>query len=359
MLRLPNRILVCPLDWGLGHASRMIPVIYTLLKNNQEVVIAADNLPLQLLRSEFPELTYIRFPSYIVKYSKKKSLVASMLKQAPMLLYQIYKEHNELKKIIKKYKIKTVISDNRYGLWSKSVNSIFVTHQIQIMMPAGLSFFSLPVCLLNRFFIKKYNQCWIPDIAGENNLSGDLSHNIPLPANASFIGILSRFTLQNKFIENKFKTDVLVILSGPEPQRTIFEEIIISQLLKSAYSSVIVTGNPGAESEIPISQKIRKVSHLNSAEMKQAIINSGIVICRSGYTSIMDLTALKKKAILIPTPGQTEQEYLAKYMMQKNWFYCVDQDKFNLPKAIEELKKVNQQISINSENLLIQAISGL
>lgn len=359
MLRSPNRVLVCPLDWGLGHASRMIPLISALLKNKNDVIIAADNLPLQLLQNEFPQLTFIKFSSYIVKYSRKKSLVTSMLKQLPSLLYQIYKEHQELKKIIKEYKITTVISDNRYGLWNKSVNSIFVTHQLRIMMPSGLSFFSFPVCLLNCFFIKKFNQCWIPDYADENNISGDLSHNIPIPYNSKFIGILSRFDLPDKFIENKYKTDILVILSGPEPQRTKLEELVISQLLYSDYTSVIVAGTMKNETEISISSKIKKVSHLGTVEMKQAIINSPVVICRSGYSSIMDLVALKKKAILIPTPGQTEQEYLAKYMMQKNWFYCIEQDKFNLSNAIEHLEMINPQFNVNSANLLLQAISCL
>ena len=359
MSRLPSKILVCPLDWGLGHASRMIPVIYALLKNKKEVIIAADNLPLRLLQDEFPELEFIRFSSYIVKYSKKKSLVTSMLKQTPKLLFQIYREHKELNKIIKENNITTVISDNRYGLWNKSVNSIFVTHQIRIMMPKGLSVFSSPVCLFNKFFINKYDQCWIPDNEGKNNLSGDLSHNITLPSNARFIGILSKFDLQNKFIENKYKTDILVILSGPEPQRTLLEELLISQIQKTDYSAVIVAGAPGNTTEELITQKIRRVSHLNTCEMKQAIINSEVVICRSGYTSVMDLFALKKKAILIPTPGQTEQEYLARYLFQKNWFYCISQDQFKLIEAIEGLKKTDPPVNLYSDKLLKKAINNL
>lgn len=359
MLKLQNRVLVCPLDWGLGHASRMIPVVHALLKHEYEVVIAADNYPLQLLKKEFPQLESVKFPSVTVKYSKGGSLVSGMFKQLPALLFQVYKEHILLKKIIRDHDINIVVSDNRFGLWNHSVLTVFITHQLKIIMPEKWSFFETPVCLLNRFFIDKFDQCWVPDLAGKINVSGDLSHKLPVPSHAYFVGILSRFTNLKKEARLDQTTDVLVILSGPEPQRGILEELLKKQLKGTTYSVIIVGGTPGDETRNFIADKIIKVPHLDTEAMLRAIQSSKYVICRSGYSSIMDLIALKKKAIMVPTPGQTEQEYLADFMNKKGWFYCQKQDGFNLGKAIENIDQINPDYPEFNEGLLNKAISAL
>lgn len=358
-MKLQNRILVCPLDWGLGHASRMIPVIYSLIKHEFDVVIAADKYPLQLLKKEFPQLQFIVFPSVSIAYSKKNSQIFSMLKQAPLLLWQILKEHRKLNKIITDNDIDIVLSDNRYGLWNIAVQSIFVTHQINIMMPKGWSFFKALIDLFNLSFIKKYDQCWVPDLDGEINVSGDLSHKLSLPANAYFVGLLSRFTKLKTDESFDQTTDVLVILSGPEPQRSIFEEQIKKELCNSTYSAIIVGGTPGDEIRNFVADKIIKVPHLDTEGMRRAILSSKNIICRSGYSSIMDFIALKKTAFLVPTPGQTEQEYLAAYMTKREWFCSCSQADFNLNKAIEKIQMLHPVFPDFNEDLLHKAVSAI
>jgi len=205
-----------------------------------------------------------------------------------------------------------IISDNRFGLWNKNVHSVYITHQLMIKMPQGLKFLEPIVWRFHRFFILKYDECWIPDYEGEKNLSGDLAHKYPLPKNAKFIGSLSRFSLLKNIVpKNEYQT--VAVLSGVEPQRSIFEKELIKRLENCAEKTLIVQGKPQKEKQIQTIQNLTIVSHLETSELASVLLGAKQIISRSGYSTIMDLDALNclHKAELIPTPGQTEQEYLA------------------------------------------------
>lgn len=352
-----KRILVCPLNWGLGHASRMVPVISQLINHGFTVVIGADEAPLRFLRNEFPSLDWVEFSSYKIKYSKHNTLVFKMLWSLPKVIQGIYKEHRQVREIIKQKQIDIVISDNRFGLWNKEVRTIFVTHQISIKTPAWLRFLEYPLYKINIYFIAKYNKCWIPDFENEPNLSGDLSHKRKIPKHASFIGALSRFQGE-ELLSSKQNNKILVILSGPEPQRTIFEKIIVSQLQNEDYDVTIVRGMVDDAHEYALGKNMQFISHLNSTQMRKEILSSDIVICRAGYSSIMDLVALNKTAILVPTPGQTEQGYLAKLHMKQKRFLCVKQSALNLQLDIDGFLKFKKELEFDegmqrgNENLI-------
>ena len=340
-------VLVCPLDWGLGHAARDVEIINLLLLNKCKVIIGADKAPLFFLRQEFPQLDYIEIPSVKVNYPKNGSMFFKLLLSVPKLLIGIYKEHKLLKKIFEENEIDVVISDNRFGLWNKKTESVFITHQIRIMMPSGFKFLEKPVYLLNRFFINKYDYCLIPDFENENNLSGRLSHDVELPKNTIYIGILSRFDIKKNLPQTeKVEFDILAIISGPEPQRSIFENILISKIKNSKYKCLIIRGKPLSKQIINIENIVFK-NHLKTDELQNFILTTPIIVSRSGYSTIMDLVRLKKtatanllqKVILVPTPGQTEQEYLAEYLKNKNMFYTVSQNDFDLVSAIENFDK--------------------
>lgn len=337
-----KRILICPLDWGLGHAARCIPIIKQYLEqNNTEVIIAADKRPLELLKKEFPQLQFVQLPGYNISYSENTSMVFQMVLSAPKILWGIYKEHQALKKIIKDNKVDVVISDNRYGLWNKQVRSIFITHQIMIKSTQKLKFLEPLLYKINKKFIKQYSECWIPDYEGNNNLSGDLSHLYQLPTNAKYIGTLSRFSAHPPTSRIEFGREfgILVILSGPEPQRTVLEKKILAQLKEIEIKTIIVRGTPGIKEKLYVPDHITVYDHLESEEMRRAIVASKIILCRSGYSTIMDLAVLNKKAIFIPTPGQTEQEYLAEYHAEKGNAIYFKQNEFNLKWACEEFRK--------------------
>ena len=326
----PKRILICPLDWGLGHATRCIPIIRLLLEQNAEVIIAADKRPLELLKQEFPSLTFVTLKGYEINYPKSGSMAISMLLSIPKILKGIKRERIELDRIIDEQGIDIVISDNRYGCWSKKVKSIFITHQLMIKSPFGEKLLHKRVLT----YLKNYDECWVPDSSEQkNNLSGDLSHKYPLPANAHFIGLLSRFA---EIKQSEFEYDVMAIISGPEPQRTIFERIVSEQLFNSGLKSLMVLGLPESKKKLEQKQNVTMATHLYAKEMQDAILKSKTIIARSGYSTIMDLAILNKKAIFVPTQGQTEQEYLAEILMKKQIAFSQNQNKIDLAKAIKE-----------------------
>lgn len=306
------KILICPLNWGLGHATRCVPIIQQLMIEGHELAVAADGFPLEFLRQEFPTLRFIELPSYSIYYSSGNSQIISMLFSIPNIIRGIVNEHYWLKKLLKTEPFEQVISDNRFGMWNKRVHSIYISHQLMVKMPRGLKMFETLVWLIHRCFINRYNECWIPDNKENNGLSGDLSHKYPLPKNAKFIGIQSRF--QNLIdIQPDSRFEVAAIVSGIEPQRTIFEKSLIEKYRNADYRTLIITGQPQVGNPKTTIGNITLITHLSDFEMASVLLGTKKVISRSGYSTIMDLSTLNclHKVEFIPTPGQTEQEYLA------------------------------------------------
>ena len=309
------KVLVCPLNWGLGHATRCIPIIRQLLTEGHEPVIVSDGFPLECLRMQFPDLRYIEYPSYAVRYSSGISQVFAMLWNMPSILYGIVSEHRWLENLLKTEHFDQVISDNRFGLWNGQIKSVYITHQMMIKMPRGLKLFEGVLWRLHRWFIKHYDECWIPDFEGNENLSGDLSHKYRLPNNAKFIGPLSRFDIwTDKSIDNSY--EIVAVLSGVEPQRSIFEHQIIDKYRRSGKDVLIVCGQPAINKRTYHVGDVTLVSHLADDELVPLLRGADKIISRSGYSTIMDLYTLGclHKAEMSPIPGQTEQEYLKSKM---------------------------------------------
>ena len=320
-----KRILVAPLDWGLGHASRCIPIAKALQQNDFEVVFAASGRALDLLIQEFPQNDFIKLEGYNISYPKNGQMALSMLSQLFKIWKGIRQEHTQLQQIIDAYNIDGVISDNRFGLYTQKVPCVFITHQLQIQSPI----FSEIIQKINFKYIQKFDECWVPD-SETHQLSGQLSEAINSPFKYQYIGALSRF----EPLEKTEDLDILAIVSGSEPQRSIFETILKKQLIKSAKKSVLVLGKPEHKKRVK-DKNLEIISHLNANELNQVMVNADIIICRSGYSSIMDLAVLNKKAIFVPTPGQTEQLYLAKYFYDKKIAFAMHQKEFDLQKAIQ------------------------
>ena len=341
-----KRILVAPLGWGLGHASRCVPIAKTLEKEGFEVVFAASNRPLELLIQEFPKNDFIKLEGYNVKYPKNGQMAISMLSQSYKIWRGIKREHTILQQIIDDYNIDGVISDNRYGLFSKKVPCIFVTHQLQIQAPI----FSEILQNINFKYIQKFDECWIPD-SDNHQLSGRLSIANNSPFKCQYIGALSRF----ERLEKTEHLDVLAIVSGPEPQRSIFEELLKKQLIASKLKALLVLGKTEENKEEKI-RNLKIVSHLNAKSLNQQMVNANVIISRSGYSTVMDIAKLHKKAIFIPTPGQTEQLYLAKYFYDKNMAFAIHQKELDIHNALQKVELLSplksDDYKTNWQNLL-------
>ncbi|MFK8010258.1 MAG: glycosyltransferase [Saprospiraceae bacterium] len=330
----PKKVLVAPLNWGLGHATRCIPIIRFLQKQNASVFLASDGRAFHLLKKEFPELPIFQLPAYNITY-RTSNMMWDMAWQFPKMMRAIAHEKKGISKIVEKEKIDIIISDNRFGVFSQKTYNVFMTHQINLPIPIPL--FRQIGNWLNRKMIQRFDECWIPDFEKKPNLSGKLSHgNFKLNNTTitKYIGSLSRI----KKIESNIKRKAIIILSGPEPQRTFLEKKILDQALKLPFQFLLVKGQTEKQEHFYFNKNIEIVSFLTSEKLNQTIAESEIVISRSGYTTLMDLVALEKKAILIPTPGQTEQEYLARHFFEQKIFFSTSQKDFDLKNALEEVE---------------------
>lgn len=308
----------------MGHATRCIPIINALLKANYEPVLASDGDALLLLQKEFPLLKSVELPSYNISYPKKgKNLRFKLLLQLPYIISAVKKERKMVAQLIEKEHISGIISDNRFGVFSKKVPSVYITHQLKVL--SGKTTFI--TSKIHQQIIKKFDECWIPDIEGISNFSGDLGHLKKHNFNLKYIGILSRF--QPK--ESEIKYDLLVLLSGLEPQRTLLENKLLKEL-KDFKGEILIVRGKFSTSEMNAPSNFKIVNYLLANELEKAINQSNLVIARSGYSTIMDLASIGKKAFFIPTPGQFEQEYLAKSLQEKGIVPFAKQDEFTLVK---------------------------
>lgn len=312
-------ILVGVLDWGLGHASRCVPLIRFLEANGHSVKIGGSGASLELLRKEFPELEAIELPAYDVDYPRSGSLHWHLTKSIPRFLKVIRNEHRFLKNLVDKGNIKGVVSDNRPGLWSARIPSIYLTHQYTVLsgVTSGLSSF------FHRRLFRNFDRVWIPDRPGQGNLAGKLSQSGRKDHRVDYIGPLSR--IQKK--ELKKDIDVLALLGGPESARTTMENIVLRSLSGRKGSHVVVRGSFSDTHEKQNSSQLEIIDFALGDDLCDLINRSKLVIARSGYSSLMDLEAAEAKAVLIPTSGQPEQEYLGEYWSETGRAVVISESK--------------------------------
>ncbi len=353
------RILVAPLDWGLGHAARCVPIIRFLLDAGTEVNIASSGPPAILLQNEFPGIRIFPLKGYGIRYQKGKgSLVWQMIRQVPRILSSIRHERRWLNELLNDEEFDAVISDNRYGLNHPNLASVFITHQLKIQ--SGNGFTDRILQHINYRFINRFSVCWVPDAIGKNDLAGELSHPTNLPKLAvKYIGHLSRFKVET----DKIYSDLLVLISGPEPQRSVFEQMLLNQFRDFKGKVILVRGLPGND-DLPtnLPTNVECYNHLPAQELNKMIQGTEMVIARSGYSTVMDLNCLAKKAILVPTPGQSEQEYLASYLEKKGLFFTVNQNRFSLGKCLAAAKNFpfnSQPASALEKSLIVDWLNGL
>ena len=318
-----KNILVAPLNWGLGHATRCIPIINELLKYGYNPILASDGDALELLKKEFPKLLTLELPSYHIQYSAKpNNLKWNLLKNSPKTLRAISQEKKIITNWISEYNLIGIISDNRFGVHSAKIPSVYITHQLNVFS-GNTTWLSSK---LHQHFIKKFDVCWVPDVNEIPNFSGKLGHLKKSNLNLKYIGVLSRFKKQHR--EKLY--DLMILLSGPEPQRTILEEKLIVELKSYPGKVVFIKGKVELKQSIDVENNITFYNYMQSEELEKTFNESDKILCRSGYTTIMDLVKLEKKAFFIPTPGQFEQEYLAKRLKRKGILPSRKQDSFSI-----------------------------
>jgi len=328
-LRTAKNILIAPLNWGLGHATRCIPIINALLANGFTPILASDGAALELLKKEFPTLRALALPSYKIQYAKNASNFKwKMLRNLPRIIKAISNEKKIVSQWIEQYNLSGIISDNRPGVVSKKIPSVYITHQLNVLTGNTTWLTSK----LHRMTIRKFSECWIPDTDHTQNLSGKLGHSEkPSALRLKYIGPLSRF--EKKPLPIKY--DLMILLSGPEPQRSILETQLKNQIGNYQDKIVLIKGIVEAEQKKVQTGNVTFYNFMTSTELEKTFNESKIVLSRSGYTTIMDLAKLGKKSFFIPTPGQYEQEYLAKKLKEERFAPYVVQHDFTLDKLTD------------------------
>lgn len=359
-------ILVCPLNWGLGHATRDIPIIKRLMARGFRVVVASEVTIIDLLQQEIPGLETDYFPGAKITYSAGNNQLWALLKQLPAAIAWLFREKKITRKLVNKYRPVAIISDNRYGVRHPKVKSILITHQLMLKMPKGLTALEKPFYRLVKNLVARFDQCWVPDLPLPYSLAGDLVHKYPLPRNAALAGPLSRFmdVPRQQPTPSQSETnsaELLVLLSGPEPQRTILENLLRKKVLDEKIKTIMVTGKPGSNPWPVKDQALQTHSHIESTQLEPLVTNTPVILCRSGYSTIMDLWFLNRQALLIPTPGQTEQEYLAGYHHRKGHFSLSQKELYtvSLKLLFNQPETHASNPVFSTENLLDQTIDSV
>lgn len=303
-------ILYSVLDWGLGHATRSIPIIEDMLAKGNKVILAGNGKSIQLLAKRFPDLALEIIEGHQILYAGNSFFLGiKVASQVPAFLKQVKNEHSKIEELVLKHQVDALFSDHRYGCYSNEAPSYFITHQLSIKVPFG----HLLVQQLHRRLMSKFSEIIVLDVEGETSLGGDLSRRIKLNQRINYVGTYSRFRGRELNPEGQKHYKAVAIVSGPEPNRSIFEHRLMEQFGKdAAHHFAIVRGNPSGIMSQSSKGNITFYDHLDDDSLLKLMAQSQKVISRSGYSSLMDYQSLGIRAELYPTPGQTEQEYLAK-----------------------------------------------
>ncbi len=314
---MQKRILAAILDWGLGHASRMVPVIECLAANNAEVLLASSGAAASYLRQRFPQMTLLELPAPSIRYDSLGASTA-LIRQALSQKSWNAKQHAWTQLQAQDHRIDAIISDNVYGAWSPEIPSVLISHQLQLPAP-------LFGKMINRElgrWLTNFDQIWVPDTP--DGIAGKLTQSPFCEKPIHYLGTLSRL----KPVENVEKQYTCVaLISGPEPQRSIFEKHCLAYLQRLPGRKAVIRGKATSATSLSnIPADTDTFDFLDGQELATLLQSANYVLCRSGYSTLCDLSALGCSAIVVPTPGQYEQLYLAKRAADKGWALTTGQD---------------------------------
>ncbi|MCS6991950.1 MAG: hypothetical protein NZL95_08830 [Chitinophagales bacterium] len=329
-----RKVLIIPLNWGLGHATRMTVVARILSEMGAEVTVAASGAARRVMECELPHLRFVPLSGFEMKYYRRLPAVLSILCQLPLWFWSLYQDRRLFLHLLQRESFDLIISDNHFGCHSKKHTSIIITHQIRILLPWYLRPFEPLVGYINRRLINRFSECWVPDVAHGDGLSGRLARGVPLGIPVQYAGPLSRL---RPCQASPKRWDVLLLLSGPEPMRSRFEHLLRQQLKTLPIKALLIRGTKGVVDQIRREeQHLHVADFLTTPRLQEELCAAQVVVCRSGYSTLMDLQRCKIAAVVVATPGQPEQEYLAFHLNQLGICHAVRQSCLDLKKALAQ-----------------------
>jgi uncharacterized protein (TIGR00661 family) len=334
-----KHVLVSPLSWGLGHATRDLPIIRHLLERGHHVTIAAEGRGLTLLQNEVPECDFVELRDYPTPYSATRFFVPKFVMMAPLMLRAMALEARNVRRLLARRHFDLIISDNRFNVCDRDTPSFLISHQLRFHTPMVLRPLEFVTELFNYFYHRYFTAVIVPDYPDpEANLSGRLAHRLLFARHRKiyYAGVLA--SVERMHVPED--VDVFISVSGPEPQRTEFERIVLDRVGDIDAGRIVVTlGKPEVQEVREINHRVTVHGFLDRKGQQEMLNRARLVVCRSGYTTVMELAELGKKALFIPTPGQTEQEYLARYYAEHGFFHAVSQYELDLPRDIERARR--------------------
>ncbi len=339
------------LNWGLGHASRSLPLIKKYLSAGHDVLSASDGESLSMLRRELPDQMVLQLPGYDILYGSRY-MPYNLLRYGPGMLKAMKTEHELTQVIVERHEIDCIISDNRYGCYHHEIPSALITHQLQVF--TGHKLLDVYIRRQIRYWFKKFTEIWIPDQSPPNNITGDLSGIDTQPVPKHYLGIISELSC----VPKAGHYDAVAVISGPEPQRTHFEQLVIKQLSTLNGNYAVVCGKPAEDEKVREEKNLTIYQYMSRAELSELLDQTEVVISRSGYTTLMDLAKTGHKAILCPTPGQYEQIYLADRLANLGQCIYRRQENLNLGQALQDVHNI-ESIGQGSDIVLEDAIERL
>ncbi len=361
----PKRFLVSPLEWGLGHATRLSRIISFILDQGHEVVIAADGLPYNFLKQEFPGLTLERLPLKQIKYSNsRKGFFLKLILQMPGFYLSVRRSKKKIQELVDKHKIDLIISDNRYGFIQRDIPSVFITHQLRPMPPKNWQWGQSLFGRFHLWMLRHYKYLWVADFPGDQKVVGRLSTISWQDKRIRYIEPQSWLKkYDDPQVKRKHAYDILVMLSGPEPHRTDLEKRIIHLLAKVEEKKILILqGLPREERSKRLDSQegnIHLIHHLPGEEIFNLIKYTPQIICRAGVVTVFDLVVLQRSAVLIPTPGQTEQEYVSEFLDKNGYFKSLDQDYLTLEELLSIETEEKKYFPKTSDKAISEAFTEL
>jgi UDP:flavonoid glycosyltransferase YjiC (YdhE family) len=301
-----QKVLISPLNWGMGHVARSIAIIQQLIDQQNQVFVACEDDQKAVFECYFSQLHFISHRPYPFQFSGKGKWAWDLFRQRKKLLERFAEENNEVTVYISDFQIDVVISDHRYGFFSTTKPSIFITHQLHL----PLKWFQKPMQFIHQKLLQNFSSVWVLD-EENSSLAGKLSEKIK-HKDLHYIGWKSRFQLSG---HDSKACDNLYLVSGPLPYSQDFlNECVEMAWQKSGNNVCIFPSNLVLPLQLPLNLTCLPANDWQDVDAY--FRGARFIISRAGYTTIMDLKVLNKKSMLIATPGQAEQEYLVTLVLK-------------------------------------------
>lgn len=360
------KVLVAPLDWGLGHATRCVPVIKEFLRVGAEVHVGVCGNIAPFYKDAFPGLKQHRIPSYRIMYPKHGyQMPAWVLTELPRILKVVAVEHAIAESLVERENFDVVFSDNRFGFYSEHAKSIYMTHQLRIAFPGVTRVLESVGLKFHQKQMANFNEVWVPDVPGYPGLGGRLSHLNAKNETGTFfkdrklryVGPLSRFENMVESSQKKFK--FLGVVSGAEPTRTNLELRLRKVFREIPGEHALLLGKPGLN-EIVKDGNITVYPHLSTEPFAELVKSSECFVSRPGYSTVMDQAALGANCLFVPTPGQTEQVYLGKLLKNAKYARSLEESRLTAENLLKAFEGDPWRLPVSEHsNLLQQAVGSL